>query len=811
MNFEQQVLDLMKQENYKPATVAEIEVQLGLTDAEDFTDLVKAVVKLEGQSKIIRSGNDRYGLPAQMSEMRGRFIGHAKGFGFVAPEVEGMDDIFIPPTATNSALNGDTVLVSISKLKSGDRREGEVIEIIERGNSRIVGEFQANRGFGFVVPDDKKFGTDIFIAKNHTLGAVDGHKVVVEITEWPNGNQKAAGMVTSILGHKNDPGVDILSIIHKHDIDVDFPQAVLDAAQAVPDEIDPADIVGRRDLRDEQIVTIDGETAKDLDDAVTVTKNDDGTYKLGVHIADVSHYVTNGSVLDKEAYDRATSVYLTDRVIPMIPHRLSNGLCSLNPQVDRLTLSCEMIIDQSGKVISHDIFESVIRTSERMTYTDVYKIVELKDEELMTRYEPLVPMFMHMKELSALLRGHREKRGAVDFDFKESAVVVDEKGWPIDVVIRERTVAEKLIEDFMLAANETVAEHVFKLDLPFIYRIHEEPKPERLQRFFEFITNFGIVVKGKGDTVDPKALQQILESVEGQPEYPMISTMMLRSMQQAKYSPQSLGHFGLSTEFYTHFTSPIRRYPDLIVHRLLRTYVINKDTSGKTVAFWGAHVDEIATHTSERERRAVDAERDTESIKKAQYMSDKIGQEFEGIVSSVTNFGMFIELDNTIEGLVHNSNLTDDYYNFDERSMSMIGERTGRVFRIGDKVEIKVHAVNLEESTVDFIVVGMPAPRPKSTRPARVINASGRAGSRSGGGDKGKSASGYKGKPKSYPSDKPKKYTPSGPKMSGKTRKQDRKRTPDAVDAPKKEYGGKKFYEGIAKQAQKRKGKPKKK
>lgn len=811
MNFEQQVLDLMKQDNYKPATVAELEDQLGLTDAEDFTELVKTVVKLEGQNKIIRSGNDRYGLPQQMSEMRGRFIGHAKGFGFVAPEAEGMDDIFVPPTATNGALNGDTVLVSISKLKSGDRREGEVIDIIERGSSRIVGEFQANKGFGFVVPDDKKFGTDIFISKHHTLGAVDGHKVVVEITDWPDGRNKAAGMVTSILGHKNDPGVDILSIIHKHDIDVDFPQEVLDAAQAIPDEIAPEDIIGRRDLRNELIVTIDGETAKDLDDAVTVTKNEDGTYKLGVHIADVSHYVTKDSVLDKEAYERATSVYLTDRVIPMIPHRLSNGLCSLNPQVDRLTLSCEMTIDKDGVVIGHDIFESVINTTERMTYTDVYKIVELKDEALRARYENLVPMFDHMKDLSALLRGHREKRGAVDFDFKESAVVVDENGWPIDVVIRERTVAEKLIEDFMLAANETVAEHIFKLDLPFIYRIHEEPKPERLQRFFEFITNFGIVVKGKGDTVDPKALQQILESVVGQPEYPMISTMMLRSMQQAKYSPQSLGHFGLSTEFYTHFTSPIRRYPDLIVHRLLRTYVINKDTSGKTVAYWGAHMDEIATHTSDRERRAVDAERDTESIKKAQYMSDKIGQEFEGIVSSVTNFGMFIELENTIEGLVHNSNLTDDYYNFDERSMSMIGERTGRVFRIGDKVEIKVHAVNLEESTVDFIIVGMPEPRVRSARPTRVISAGGKGGSA------GKSKGGFKGKPKSYPSDKPgnKKFTPSGPKMSGKTRKQDRKRNPDAAgsssDAPKKEYGGKKFYEGIAKQAQKRKRTTKKK
>ncbi len=797
MNFEQQILTLMKQENYKPSTVSEIEDQLGLTDAEDFKELVKAFVKLEEQGRIVRSGQDRYGLPIQMNQVRGRFIGHAKGFGFVAPEEEGMDDIFIPPTATNGALNTDTVLVNISKLKSGERREGEVVEIIERGNSTIVGEFQANRGFGFVVPDDKKFGTDIFIAKNHTLGAVDGHKVVVEITEWPDGRHSAAGIVTAILGHKNDPGVDILSIIHKHNIDVDFPQEVLDAAKAIPDTVQPQDLEGRRDLRDQLIVTIDGETAKDLDDAVTVTKNDDGTYKLGVHIADVSHYVTDGSPLDREAYDRATSVYLTDRVIPMIPHRLSNGICSLNPQVDRLTLSCEMTINAQGIVVDHEIFESVINTTERMTYTDVYKILEEKDEALIKRYEPLVPMFEHMKELSAILRNRREKRGAVDFDFKESAVVVDEKGWPVDVVIRERTVAEKLIEDFMLAANETVAEHVFNMKLPFIYRIHEDPKPEKLQRFFEFITNFGILVKGKGDTVDPKALQQILESVEGQPEYPVISTMMLRSMQQAKYSPESLGHFGLSTEFYTHFTSPIRRYPDLIVHRLLRTYVINKDTSGKTIAYWGAHMEEIANHTSERERRAVDAERDTESIKKAQYMSDKIGEEFEGIVSSVTNFGMFIELENTIEGLVHNSNLTDDYYNFDERTMSMIGERTGRIFRIGDKVKVKVHDVNLEESSVDFIVVGMPAPRAKSGRPTRVITAGGRGAKKKSEGQKGSGSGSSKSR-----------RTPSGPKVNGKTRKQDRKRSTEGE--PKKAHKGKKFYESIAKQ-QKKKGRKKKK
>ncbi|MFX3673869.1 MAG: ribonuclease R [Paenisporosarcina sp.] len=705
--LEEQLVALLREENYKPLTVQELETQLDLKYSEEFKELVKTLTRLEEQGMVIRSRSNRYGLPVQMNLLRGKFIGHARGFGFVAPAEEGMDDVFIPPTEINGAMNGDTVLVRVSSSSSGDRREGSITKIVERGISKVVGQFQDNKGFGFVLPDDKKISMDIFIAKEDTLGAIDGHKVVVEITGWPEGRKSATGMVTQILGHKNDPGVDILSIIHKHGIETEFPQAVLDQANAVPDEIAESDLQGRRDLRNEVIVTIDGADAKDLDDAVTVTKNPDGTYKLGVHIADVSHYVTEDSPIDAEAYDRATSVYLTDRVIPMIPHRLSNGICSLNPQVDRLTLSCEMVIDGSGKVVSHEIFQSVIRTTERMTYTDVYKIVDEKDEELMERYRDLVPMFELMAELAGVLRQKRADRGAIDFDFKESKVLVNEEGWPTDVVIRERTIAERLIEEFMLAANETVAEHFHWMEVPFIYRIHEDPKPEKLQRFFEFITNFGIVVKGSGNDIHPRALQEIVESIEGMPEEPVISTMMLRSMQQAKYYAESLGHFGLSTEFYTHFTSPIRRYPDLIVHRLIRTYLINGDVSKPTVAHWDAVMDEIADHTSGRERRAVDAERDTDSLKKAQYMSDKIGEEFEGIVSSVTNFGMFIELPNTIEGLVHVSNMTDDYYRFDDRQMMMIGERGGKQFRIGDEVKVRVTSVKPEESAIDFEIVGM--------------------------------------------------------------------------------------------------------
>lgn len=706
-SLQSRLLDFFGEEDYKPLTVGEIEDVFGFKDADEFKELVKTLVRMEGQGLVVRSRSNRYGSPERMNLLRGKFIGHAKGFGFVAPDIEGMDDVFIPPHEVNGAINGDIVLIRVLKESFGDRREGTVTKVVERGQTSFVGTFQANRGFGFVVLDDKKLPMDIFIAKDDTLGAVDGHKVVVEVATWPEDLKSATGYITKILGHKNDPGVDILSILYKHDIPPEFPEEVVAAAQSVPDEITAADLEGRRDLRHETIVTIDGADAKDLDDAVTVTKNVDGTYKLGVHIADVSYYVTQGSVIDIEAYDRATSVYLTDRVIPMIPHRLSNGICSLNPQVDRLVLSCEMIIDANGNVISHEIFQSVIKTTERMTYRDVYKILEEQDAELIARYEPLVPMFKHMAELSNILRTKREMRGAIDFDFKESKVIVDEDGWPVDIELRERTVAEKLIEDFMLAANETVAEHFHWMNVPFLYRIHEDPKPEKLQRFFEFVTNFGILIKGTGNTVHPKALQDVLKAIEGMPEEPVISTMLLRSMQQAKYYPESLGHFGLSTDFYTHFTSPIRRYPDLIVHRLIRTYLLNKDTSRETVAQWSMAMDEIADHTSERERRAVDAERDTDALKKAQYMSDKIGEEFEGIVSSITNFGIFVELPNTIEGLIHISNMTDDYYRFDDRQMIMIGERTNRQFRIGDEVTVRVANVIIEESSIDFEIVGM--------------------------------------------------------------------------------------------------------
>lgn len=750
------LLNFMKEESYKPMTVQEIQEVLEIQGAAEFKELVKMLVQLEQTGEIVRSRTNRYGVPERMNLVRGKFIGHAKGFGFVTPETDGMDDIFIPPPEVNGAMNGDIVLVRVSKGDYGDRREGSIIRIAERKTTKVVGTYQDNRGFGFVIPDDKKLPMDIFIGKGNSLDAVDGHKVVVEITEWPSELKSATGMVVQILGHKNDPGVDILSIIHKHGIEVEFAPEVMEQANRTPDEVQEKDLFKRRDLREDLVITIDGADAKDLDDAISLVKNEDGTYTLSVHIADVSYYVEENTPLDDEAYDRATSVYLTDRVIPMLPHKLSNGICSLNPHVDRLTMSCQMTIDRNGKVIHHEIFESVIQSKERMTYTDVYKIIGEKDEELMKKYEHIVPMLNNMADLASILRQKRIDRGAIDFDFKESKVIVDEQAWPTDIVIRERTAAERLIEEFMLAANETVAEHFHWMQVPFLYRIHEDPKAEKLQRFFEFLTNFGIVVKGSGNKVHPRALQEIVESIEGMPEETVISTMLLRSMQQAKYFEESLGHFGLSADFYTHFTSPIRRYPDLIVHRLIRTYLINKDVSSETIAHWNANMSEIAQHTSERERRAVDAERDTDALKKAQYMLDKIGEEFDGVISSVTNFGMFVELENTVEGLVHVSYMTDDYYRFDDRQMMMIGEHTGKQFRIGDEVTIKVVSVKPEESAIDFEISGMKQSFHRARKESpKVIHAKKPS---SGGGRRGDSDKPKGDKKKGAPSQKKKFY-----------------------------------------------------
>ncbi|MGX4668856.1 ribonuclease R [Cerasibacillus sp. JNUCC 74] len=704
--MKERIQNYFKENGTKPLTVNEIEEALQIETADEFKELIKALNILEEEGELVRTRKNRFGLPEKMNLIRGRIQMHAKGFAFLIPDDDTRDDVYIHHSDLGSAINGDKVLVRIEKRdQDGNRSEGTVIRILERATLQVVGTFEDNRSFGFVIADDKRIPNDIFIPKDMTNGAVSGHKVIAHITKYPEGRKSAEGEIIHILGHKNDPGIDIMSIIYKHGIKMDFPQEVLDQAANTPDTISEDEIKDRRDLRNETIVTIDGADAKDLDDAVSVKKLDNGNYLLGVYIADVSYYVDKGSPIDQEALERGTSVYLVDRVIPMIPHRLSNGICSLNPQVDRLTLGCEMEIDASGNVVDHDIFQSVIRTNARMTYYDVNQILVHKDEVLREQYKELVPLFESMEELAAILRRKRMNRGAIDFDFKEAKVLVDEAGKPIDVVLRERSVAERLIEEFMLAANETVAEHFHWMDVPFIHRIHEDPDPDKLQTFFEFLAGLGYVIKGTSNEIHPQALQKVLEEVKGKPEEMIVSKLMLRSMQQAKYDPQSIGHFGLATPYYTHFTSPIRRYPDLTVHRLIRMYLIDKKMDQRTLKKWKSELPEIAKQSSIAERRAVDAERETDDLKKAEFMQDKIGEEYTGVISSITNFGLFVELENTIEGLIHVSYLTDDYYHYDQRSQAMIGERTAKMYRIGQEVQVKVVGVNIDERTVDFAIV----------------------------------------------------------------------------------------------------------
>ncbi|MGS5017919.1 ribonuclease R [Paenibacillus sp. JJ1683] len=711
MITEQQLLDFMRETAYKPMTYQELEQHFDVKDAEEFREFLKLLNALEEDGKILLTRTNRYGVPERMDLQRGRLQAHAKGFAFLIPEDREHPDVYIHANDLKSAMNGDTVLVRVtSKGPAGGRLEGEVVRIVKRAVLQVVGVFQNHEAYGFVLPDDKRINRDIFIPKDSFNGAVNGQKVVVRIVSYPEGRAAAEGEVLEVLGHKDDPGVDILSVIRKHQLPEAFPDEVMAEADQAPDAITEEEIIrqGRRDLRDKIIVTIDGEDAKDLDDAVNVERLPNGNYRLGVHIADVGYYVRENSKLDQEAYNRGCSVYLVDRVIPMLPHRLSNGICSLNPQVDRLTLSCEMEFNEHMKVVKHDIFTSVIKTKERMTYTNVRKILEEEDAELMERYKDLIDVFRTMKDLALKLRANRMRRGAVDFDFDEAKVIVDDEGKAVDIVKRDRTIAEQIIEEFMLAANETVAEHFHWLKVPFLYRIHEDPDPEKLQNFMAFAANFGHQIKGRGNSIHPRALQTLLEDIQGTKEQTVLSTMMLRSMKQAKYDAESTGHFGLAAEYYSHFTSPIRRYPDLVIHRVIREVLENGGAlTDERQEYLTARMPDIAQQSSERERVAVDAERDTEQMKKAEYMLDKVGEEFEGIISSVTSFGMFIELDNTVEGLTRLSALTDDYYHFDEQHMALIGERTSKVFRIGDEVKVRVARVNMEDYTIDFELVDM--------------------------------------------------------------------------------------------------------
>ncbi|EOZ5809594.1 ribonuclease R [Enterococcus hirae] len=734
--LKEKIIFFIESERKKSFSMEEIAQGLGLQKSEDFKLLVQTIAQMEREQSVVFTKKGKVKLPLKPVLIEGTFRANERGFGFVTIDPE-EDDIYIPKEATGYAMDGDTVAIDIIKTADTamDRgAEGKVVEIRKRATTQLAGEFVAYTDdeinetdlYGVVIPKDKKLNQFKVYAAAEGIRPVDGSIVMVELTHYPEKNYATSleGIVKQVIGHKNDPGMDILSIVVSNGIPTKFPDDVLAEADQVPDTINEKDLVGRRDLREQLIVTIDGEDAKDLDDAVTVKKLANGNYFLGVHIADVSNYVTEGSQLDREAYERGTSVYLTDRVIPMIPQRLSNGICSLNPHVPRLTMSCEMEIDPNGQVVSHDIFPSVIQTTERMTYTAVNQILEEQDEQVMERYQQLVPMFQEMQELHQILEEMRIRRGAISFEDREAKILVEPDGQPTDILLRSRGVGERLIESFMLAANETVAEHFNKRNFPFIYRIHEQPKEEKMQRFFDFASALGIVVRGTKGTITPKDLQKVIENVEDKPESAVINTMLLRSMQQARYSEDNFGHYGLAAEYYTHFTSPIRRYPDLIVHRLIRSY--GQDPSEANQTYWENELPEIAEHSSKMERRAVEAEREVDAMKKAEYMMDKVGEEFEGIISSVVKFGLFIELPNTIEGLIHINELKQDYFHFIENHLALVGERTGLTFKIGQKVRVKVIKADPEERAIDFELIDaeeiVPLERPKTSNKNRPSN-----------------------------------------------------------------------------------------
>lgn len=734
--LKEKIIFFIESERKKSFSMEEIAQGLGLQKSEDFKLLVQTIAQMEREQSVVFTKKGKVKLPLKPVLIEGTFRANERGFGFVTIDPE-EDDIYIPKEATGYAMDGDTVAIDIIKTADTamDRgAEGKVVEIRKRATTQLAGEFVAYTDdeinetdlYGVVIPKDKKLNQFKVYAAAEGIRPVDGSIVMVELTHYPEKNYATSleGIVKQVIGHKNDPGMDILSIVVSNGIPTKFPDDVLTEADQVPDTINEKDLVGRRDLREQLIVTIDGEDAKDLDDAVTVKKLANGNYFLGVHIADVSNYVTEGSQLDREAYERGTSVYLTDRVIPMIPQRLSNGICSLNPHVPRLTMSCEMEIDPNGQVVSHDIFPSVIQTTERMTYTAVNQILEEQDEQVMERYKQLVPMFQEMQELHQILEEMRIRRGAISFEDREAKILVEPDGQPTDILLRSRGVGERLIESFMLAANETVAEHFNKRNFPFIYRIHEQPKEEKMQRFFDFASALGIVVRGTKGTITPKDLQKVIENVEDKPESAVINTMLLRSMQQARYSEDNFGHYGLAAEYYTHFTSPIRRYPDLIVHRLIRSY--GQDPSEANQTYWENELPEIAEHSSKMERRAVEAEREVDAMKKAEYMMDKVGEEFEGIISSVVKFGLFIELPNTIEGLIHINELKQDYFHFIENHLALVGERTGLTFKIGQKVRVKVIKADPEERAIDFELIDaeeiVPLERPKTSNKNRPSN-----------------------------------------------------------------------------------------
>ncbi len=695
-------MDLVAAEFYVPMKEKELAVMLQVSK-EDRGELNRILNELlvEGRLSLTKKGKF---IKAKRSdkELIGTFISHPKGFGFV--EIDGRDeDLYIPEDFVNGAFHKDTVKVALLSGQNGRRQEAQVIEVLARGMRQIVGIYdKSNKNYGFVIPDNTKISDDIFVPVERSKGAVSGHKVVCEITDYGKNNRKPEGKVTEILGHANDPGVDIMSIVKGYELPIEFSEKIMNQVERVANEVSEADMIGRRDLRDLQMVTIDGEDAKDLDDAVSLTK--DGTYyQLGVHIADVTNYVQENSALDWEARERGTSVYLVDRVIPMLPHKLSNGICSLNAGENRLALSCLMTIDTKGEVVSHEIVESVIKVDRRMSYTSVKKILEDKDEIETKSYQELVPMFELMRELAGILREKRKKRGSIDFDFPESKIVLDKQGHPIEIKPYERNVATKIIEDFMLIANETVAEHFHWMELPFLYRTHDNPDPEKISKLSTFIRNFGYSIKNKQEEIHPKELQKLLAKIEDTPEEAFISRLTLRSMKQAKYTINCTGHFGLACSYYCHFTSPIRRYPDLQIHRIIKEQIRGR-LNEKRIEHYNEILPEVAKHSSEMERRADEAERETDKLKKVEFMEARVGEIYEGIISSITTWGVYVELSNTIEGMIHVSMLPGDYFYYDSETYEMVGQATNIRYKLGQTLKVKVNATDKILRTIDFVI-----------------------------------------------------------------------------------------------------------
>lgn len=708
MDLKERILAYMHEEAYRPLLAEDLAEGMQLTP-EELVEFDRALEELEKEGAVIKNRSDLYGIPSRMHLVVGRLSMTAKGFGFIIPDVRDTEeetDVFVPGADLNTAMHGDRVVARVTPAaEEGRSREGEIIRILERANEKIVGTFESSKTFGFVTPDNTKLSQDIFVPKKGFHGAKTGSKVVVEITKWPDRRRNAEGKVIEVLGKVGDPGVDVLSVMRQYDLSETFPEDVQEAADHMEQEPSPEEYRGRRDRRDLPIVTVDGEDSKDLDDGVFARRNPDGSFFLGVYIADVSWYVRENQPLDREARERGTSVYLVDRVIPMLPKELSNGICSLNAGVDRLSMACEMQISPEGEVTSYEIIPTVIHVYRRLTYNIVNKVLVDKEEPFYSDNQDIREMLMTLEDLRNVLKAKRHRRGSIDFDVPEVKVKLDEKGHPVALIKREGSLAESIIEECMLIANETVARHMDTKHQPFMYRVHEQPSDEKIERLNNLLGAFDLFIHPSetGD-IKPMDVQQVLEKVKGRPEERIISTVALRSMQQARYSDMSLGHFGLAARYYTHFTSPIRRYPDLIVHRLLRETFATGTIPAERQAKLRTMLPEIADHASERERVAIEAERETTDMKKIEYMAQFVGEEFSGIISGVTAFGIFVELDNGVEGLVHVSTMVNDYYEYREEQFAMVGERTNKSYRLGDEVEVLLVRANVEERNLDFVL-----------------------------------------------------------------------------------------------------------